>query len=117
MGCFTDSIGYEMDDIVRIAKEHNIKLPMVRSHYKWDGSWFYHPDTQEHLDKISGVLCTYCKSNKTSGTLAAWWKKHQIEDAEHEAMAAEAKKRKRLRKSALAKLSAAERKALLLDYE
>lgn len=75
------------------------------------------------------ILCTACKNmseklkaklmydgrNRMARKLADWWENHQREDAKREAEERKKAKRERIRKKALAKLSAKERNALGLD--
>jgi hypothetical protein len=68
-------------------------------------------------DEMTRTLCSWCQRNdvtKKSLELQIWWRDHQKWDREREAAEKQEQERKRLRKSALSKLTPAERKALKL---
>jgi len=54
----------------------------------------------------------YANAGITEKQLARWWKHHKKEDADRRKRIASTRRKEKLRKSALAKLSASERKAL-----
>ena len=86
-----------------------------------NGGEFNHSQRHEYygnlgtLDKDVAKLCAWCSSHdvtKQSLELQLWWRDHQAEDAKRMAEESEQRHQDELRKKALAKLSAAERKAL-----
>jgi hypothetical protein len=67
-------------------------------------------------DAMARELCEWCKTHDVttqSLELQIWWRDHQRHDAEREAREVAEQERQKLRAEALAKLTPAERKALL----
>jgi len=77
-------------------------------------------DTKEEkeIQKLTRMLCSACVGLETKGwdmptlELKKWWEKHQKEDERRLAMERAERKKNRLRKQAISKLTPEERKAL-----
>lgn len=73
---------------------------------------------KQSIEGMSQILCNHLKAQHPnviksySLELQIWWRDHQRDDARHEREDAEKRRRGALRKSALAKLTVEERKAL-----
>lgn len=72
---------------------------------------------QMTVDEMTAALCEWCKAHpgtvkKKSLELQIWWRDHQEDDARQKAEARESKRLSALRRSALAKLTPEERRAL-----
>jgi hypothetical protein len=73
-------------------------------------------------DKMTQLLCTWCKHNpqriaKASLELQIWWRDHQAADIRHAKAEARNRRQIKLRNQALSKLTPAEREALGLKKE
>lgn len=72
---------------------------------------------QKELDKLTDLLCTLCNqceyyNFEIDNKVLDWWEKHKEADAKRLAKEKAEREAKLLKKKALAKLSAAERKVL-----
>lgn len=108
-----------LDDLFEYVSEA-IALPDIRL-IPEDGGSLYSAKTR--------MLCTACKNmseklkdklmydgrNRMARKLADWWENHQRQDTKREARERKKAEFNRIRKKALTKLSAKERKALGLD--
>ena len=74
---------------------------------------------KEELDKLTDMLCRMCRGTESAGRLSVlppdvqvWWAEHKKADAAREAQERAEKAQLDLKKKALKKLSAEEKKAL-----
>jgi hypothetical protein len=82
-------------------------------------SYYEDPSTRRRLDLATRVACEVLRNHSApvikesfSKEVQDWWAKHQADDARREAAEKAKKAREKARVTALAKLTAAERKLL-----
>lgn len=109
MPCYTEPPTREEEEIQRTSEL--IREIEGKKFNHSNPRFTYYGDLQANVKK----LCAWCKLHDVqdcSLELQIWWRDHQIEDARHENNRLAGLRRRRLRKSALSKLTKEELAAL-----